>query len=803
MARTAEEAAHTFLFREWAARLATIAGERDYIGQLREVYNELRRRWRYVMEPGEWVHGSAKSLIAVVLGTKYNGQEDARNMRLSDIPSTQKGWGDCDCIVTAAVAAIRALGMQPFFRVVKSDESGRGGHVSAVARTPRGEIVSLDLVGAPEHDFGWMMPARPENITYYDASARVAPSLGACPCDANRTALLRAGATFRSMDSAPKFLAELRPGILAPHVLALRSGGALSGTECRDGLGFVDEHGQNWFYNSNTDTLQTPPIDGLDGFLKNVRRRWKKRIKAVRKVVQTVHRIHNKVVAKILGSKVGQRLVGTALMAWGVPPQASRAVMTVASEIIAKGGLVGLLKVLKKSPQAALQLVAQAAKKGLISTGLVPPAAKQFLNGCDEGGMGWAVERDGHLVPVHPIAAIVELSATPDWVVSSKSSDPASETKNVALAIMTKPQTFGTRKIKSGQSQSDWLTDVVLWATYPAAPELLTGAKKDKPYREAWMRINPQIIANLAASPKSANTGTTTPTTKKQSNSLFVINPAENDIALQVYREKPTSVMHRGTKQKKQKGEDDQTWWTDAAYYLAYPNGPTTISGQKNYENAWRRMNSVIGNAIAAGTPTTPVVKTTPKTTPSTTPKTTPSTIPSTNTTTTTTTNTTPATAQEVITPASVSSNCWEDEIGMRSICQDISINPNESAIARATVEAAPTSIVIHGRTITGQGQSLANWYANFAYYKAYPEGPLVIPETAQQYADAWNRIKAVVVKEMAKTKTKLPDIEPDPQPDPGPLPDPGPYPDPDPQPKQSIPWWPIAAAAAALVLLK
>lgn len=169
MGRTANEAASTWTFREWASRLATKAPPRDYVRQLGELYRGILRRWRYVAEPEEWIHGTAGSAIDHVLGAKYNRGRLCKNPLRCDLeqtPATEKGWGDCDDVATVAAAGVLALGMHPFFRVVRWPG---GAHVSVVARTPRRQLVSIDPVGHPEHPFGWVMrPPGGEGPTYYN-----------------------------------------------------------------------------------------------------------------------------------------------------------------------------------------------------------------------------------------------------------------------------------------------------------------------------------------------------------------------------------------------------------------------------------------------------------------------------------------------------------------------------------------------------------------------------------------------------------------------------------------------------------
>jgi hypothetical protein len=133
------------------------------------IYQFLCHRWRYVMEPEEFVHGTARSLIAHVAGTKYNAPgEDPATVDLSAMPLREHGWGDCDDVATITAALVMAIGLPAFFRVCQG--SG-GAHVSVVARLPNRQGVSLDPVGYPHHPFGWAMPA-PE-ISYYDIAAGV------------------------------------------------------------------------------------------------------------------------------------------------------------------------------------------------------------------------------------------------------------------------------------------------------------------------------------------------------------------------------------------------------------------------------------------------------------------------------------------------------------------------------------------------------------------------------------------------------------------------------------------------------
>lgn len=169
MGRTAKELGSTWTFREWAARLAAKAPPRDYVAQLGHLYRGILRRWRYVAEPEEWVHGSAKSAIGHVLGAKYNRGPSCPHPLRCDLESTPtsggKGWGDCDDAATIVAGGVYALGMVPAFRVVRWPG---GAHVSVVARTPRKQLVSVDPVGHPDHPFGWVMAPPASSPSYWN-----------------------------------------------------------------------------------------------------------------------------------------------------------------------------------------------------------------------------------------------------------------------------------------------------------------------------------------------------------------------------------------------------------------------------------------------------------------------------------------------------------------------------------------------------------------------------------------------------------------------------------------------------------
>jgi len=730
MGRAAVDASRIFALAEWARGEAALAPRRDYVAQLRRIFDALARRWRYVMESEEWVHGDGVSIIRIVLGTKYNGDPDLRRTSLAAIPTRRPGWGDCDDISQAVAAAVLAIGMTPFFRVVMGP---RGGHVSVLARTPRGQVVSLDPVGLPEHRFGWMMPAAPEHVTIWGMSGERVTQLG-CPDTGAQNAMNRAERSLRPVAVIPRQFEAARPSVMSSNALAIRRGDYLSCAPC---MLAGDELGS----------------------IKDVARRWKKRARAVRGVVKKVRRLHNKIVAKILSNKVAQKIVGTVLMAYGVPPLVAPAVMRMGAEIIANDGLIGFVKRLKKDPKLAIKMVQEAVKKGLIPKNALTGKAAQIAKSLS--GNEYAFTR------------MIPLGAS-DWAVALSVPDQAAESKNVKIALSDRPASSRGQRRKPGQTESDWLTNVVLWETYPGAPiDLDTKKTSHKPYVTAWIRISKNVKNGLAVKKTS--------TQQKQS---FAINTQENAIADEAVAQNPKSQMHRGSQQTREKGQTSSDWLANVAYWRAYPEGPTVIRNDKPHSDAWRRLAARV-NAQLKKT-TTPTTKTTTPTTKTTTPKTT-----TPKTTTPTTKTTTPK----------LSTNCWEDERRQMSICQDVDRNPEELAIAKRVAQQRPTSEVVAGTSQRRRsGQSEADWLANVAYWRVYPEGPIEIPGSAPQYAEAWSRISSEVRRSM-KTTPKLPTTPKDPK-----LPDldPGPnkLPDLDPhvEPKQTN-WLPIVAGAAALLL--
>lgn len=133
--------------RNHAAALATRAAPKDYLGQVREVYNDAIRRWRYVNDPygTEMLSNSPDVLANMVLAL------DGVGVGLG------KGAGDCDCITAALGAELMSIGRPIRIAVTAPKNAPPGGfftHVFIQASVPGLGWVTVDPVLHPKHQFG-------------------------------------------------------------------------------------------------------------------------------------------------------------------------------------------------------------------------------------------------------------------------------------------------------------------------------------------------------------------------------------------------------------------------------------------------------------------------------------------------------------------------------------------------------------------------------------------------------------------------------------------------------------------------
>jgi hypothetical protein len=156
--------------RDYASRLASRADPKDYLGQVRAIYDDFIKRWRYVKDPlgTELVTISGPAIFDQVIGRAAQAGEHGR--------------GDCDDATVGLASLYRSVGMKT--RVVTSHKPvyhlpGRrtlGGreplfsHVYPQVFVPRVGWVTTDAVGYPVHPMGWTPPYSRQALWDLDAN---------------------------------------------------------------------------------------------------------------------------------------------------------------------------------------------------------------------------------------------------------------------------------------------------------------------------------------------------------------------------------------------------------------------------------------------------------------------------------------------------------------------------------------------------------------------------------------------------------------------------------------------------------
>lgn len=450
MARTAVDASRTWAIREWGAKLAVRAPPRNYMGQLNAIYDGLLSRWRYVMEPDEFVHGTADSMIGHVLGVRYNApDQDPGLVDIENTPVRQRGWGDCDDIATAVAALALGIGMQAWFRVA---ENPGGAHVSTLVRTPKGEIVSVDPVGHPDHPFGWALPG--QRVRLFDVetgqTSNIAPMSGTGDEMQAETYFVAPGQTLTGGTARGHWAATAKNDGDGPRVMAIpmRQFRMASRGIMTDGMTGVDEMGKVYRYCGDRDMwvdqrLRRTTLGGIPDYMGGIeplsgrrsrrkrrrarraarraaratkraarRSRRKKRRTRVRKFFKRIGKGLRKVIAKVMSMKWVQNIVAGVLQVWGVPLQLTKGVIAAGAELIKRGGIIGFLKLLKKDKKKAFQMIAAAAKAGLKGLGMDIGSFMKKLKKKMGGYGGWldVVEP----VPFGGLGALCTHEALPD-----------------------------------------------------------------------------------------------------------------------------------------------------------------------------------------------------------------------------------------------------------------------------------------------------------------------------------------------------------------------------------------------------
>jgi hypothetical protein len=149
--------------RNLAAALASKAGPKDYLGQVKQIWQYMITHWRYVRDPQgkELLTHGPEAIFRFVLGGDRIGV------------GAGKGAGDCDCCAAGAGSLLRAIGFSQKICVVapKGARAGRTfTHVFLRVQVPQFGWLSFDPVGYPRHGLGWTQPH--SRIACYDLDGR-------------------------------------------------------------------------------------------------------------------------------------------------------------------------------------------------------------------------------------------------------------------------------------------------------------------------------------------------------------------------------------------------------------------------------------------------------------------------------------------------------------------------------------------------------------------------------------------------------------------------------------------------------
>lgn len=367
MGRTSKRASMTPTLKIWASRLAAKAGPQDYVGQLRALYDGIILQWRYVRENGEVIHGTPRSLLSHVLGLDLRApQADPENVDLDNVPISHHGWGDCDDVSTLVAAGVLALGMRPLFRVNYFEG---GAHVSVMAVTPDGRQISVDPVGHPKEEFGWMFA--PGTGQYYDLDGRVVNIRDQEKMTASHsTVFMGIPGQQKCASRAGFFCATPVSDDLGPRVLAMdpRAAAMFARGRVLDGTPAIDEHGRSYTYFAGTDLWVSDSLNngsmgeidsGFGGSKRDRRRARRKRRRVKRR------RAIRRVVAKV--ADVGARVLSNPAVSMlarsvGVPPGLTSMALKAASKGLERRGGKGLARAFRKNPRRTGAMVARAVK---------------------------------------------------------------------------------------------------------------------------------------------------------------------------------------------------------------------------------------------------------------------------------------------------------------------------------------------------------------------------------------------------------------------------------------------------------
>lgn len=145
--------------RNYAAAIASTAPPKSFLGQLRALYKDFTRRWRYVRDPvsRELLTNSPEAIWRLTMAGDGIGA------------GAGFGVGDCDCVSAALGASLEAVGFKTRLGTTANPGSPSGrlfGHVFVQAAVPGFGWVTLDPVLHPRHRFGAV--AKHSRIAFWD-----------------------------------------------------------------------------------------------------------------------------------------------------------------------------------------------------------------------------------------------------------------------------------------------------------------------------------------------------------------------------------------------------------------------------------------------------------------------------------------------------------------------------------------------------------------------------------------------------------------------------------------------------------
>jgi len=154
--------------RSYAAGVASTAGPKDYLGQVKAIYDDFVKRWRYVHDPKgiEWVTVSGPAIFNQVLGFGS--------------PPGQKGFGDCDEATSGLGACLASCGFN--LRICTISPPGKRAlftHVFPQVFVKKLGWISADPVVYPKHGLGYT--PRHSRIAYWDLDGNLIGASGDFP----------------------------------------------------------------------------------------------------------------------------------------------------------------------------------------------------------------------------------------------------------------------------------------------------------------------------------------------------------------------------------------------------------------------------------------------------------------------------------------------------------------------------------------------------------------------------------------------------------------------------------------------